>query len=56
VKSEKDWPFSGAIVPGYPTLHPFEDSYWELFWKLYVAMREAEPPAPQAPPLHDPPK
>jgi putative transposase len=41
------WPYSGAIVPGYPTLHPLEEDYWERFWKLYVRTREAEPsPAP----------
>ena len=41
---EADWPYSGAIVPGYPTLHPLTDGYWELFWKLFVKEREAEPP------------
>ena len=44
VKSEADWPFTGAILPGYPTLHPLAEDYWEKFWKLYVAAREAEPP------------
>ena len=33
------WPFSGAIVPGYPTLHPLADGFWQLFWKLYFAAR-----------------
>jgi REP element-mobilizing transposase RayT len=52
VKQERDWPFSGAILPGYPDVHPMDEGYWELFWKLYVAAREAEPPPPSAtPPL-----
>ncbi len=53
VKHERDWPYSGAIIPGYPTLHPFAEDYWELFWKLYVAERESEPPPPATPPLRD---
>lgn len=41
------WPYSGALIPGYPDLHPLADGYWELFWKLYVTAREAEtPPVP----------
>jgi REP element-mobilizing transposase RayT len=44
VERETDWPYSGAVVPGYPTLHPLREGYWELFWKLYSRAREAEPP------------
>jgi putative transposase len=51
VGHERDWPYLGAIVPGYPDLHPMEEGFWELFWKLYNAEREAEPPAPPVPPL-----
>lgn len=51
VGKERDWPFSGAIIPGYPDVHPMEEGYWELFWKLYVAERETEPPPPPIPPL-----
>jgi len=46
-----DWPFSGAIVPGYPTLHPTAEDFWKTFWKLYVAERESEPLPPPIPPL-----
>ena len=31
-----EWKFSGAVVPGYPTLHPLEDDFWPAFWKLYA--------------------
>jgi len=44
VKVSQDWPFSGAIVPGFPRLNPFHKDFWELFWKLYIAAREAEAP------------
>ncbi len=44
-----DWPFAGAVVPGYPALHPAHEDFWEKFWKLYVAEREneaaAQPPS-----------
>ena len=53
VKSEKEWPYSGAVVPGYPTLHPLADGYWELFWKLYLARRNTEPPPPHTSPLRN---
>jgi len=51
VSSAAAWPYSGAIVPGYPRLHPLVDGYWERFWKLYAAMREAEPLPASPPPL-----
>ena len=54
VQRESEWPFSGAIIPGYPTLHPFAEDYWERFWKLYIAERESEPPPAATPPLLDP--
>ncbi len=45
VKKESDWPYSGAIIPGYPSVHPLAEGFWELFWKLYVNEREACEPA-----------
>ncbi len=51
VERERDWPFLGTVVPGYPDLHPLEDNFWELFWKLYIGEREFEPPLPSVPPV-----
>jgi putative transposase len=31
------WPYCGAILPGYPALHPLEKGFWPLFWKLYLS-------------------
>ena len=42
VKSPGEWPFSGAVIPGYPTLHPLQDDFWETFWKLYAQSRHAD--------------
>ncbi|MBI5818808.1 MAG: hypothetical protein HZA88_07455 [Verrucomicrobia bacterium] len=41
-RRERDWPYNGAIVPGYPTVHPLADGFWELFWKLYWQERRDE--------------
>jgi len=46
VEKERDWHFSGAVVPGYPDLHPLQEDYWELFWKLYYQQREPMPTEP----------
>jgi putative transposase len=46
VEKETDWRFSGAVVPGYPDLHPMQEDYWELFWKLYYKQREPIPTDP----------
>ncbi len=35
VKHPVEWAFSGAVVPGYPTLHPLQKEFWSRFWKLY---------------------
>ena len=40
VKAPEDWPYSGAVVPGYPRGNPFQLGYWEWFWKRYAAMRQ----------------
>ena len=37
VSEPKDWPYTGAIVPGYPTLHPLAEEFWPIFWKRYAA-------------------
>ena len=37
VGAPQEWPYTGAIVPGYPTLHPLAEDFWPLFWKRYAA-------------------
>jgi len=54
VDSTRDWTFCGTVVPGYPRLHPLEEGFWNRFWELYGAAREAEPPPSGPPPLLDP--
>ena len=41
-KLSEEWPFSGAIVPGYPTLHPLHDDFWPKFWKLYAQAKHPD--------------
>ncbi len=40
VTREVNWAFLGAILPGYPDLHPLREDFWKLFWKLYTQFRE----------------
>ncbi len=47
----REWPHLGAVVPGYPFLHPLAEGFWERFWKIYVECRQEAPeknPAPEA--------
>jgi hypothetical protein len=43
VKDPRKWPYIGAIIPGYPFMHPLTDDFWEMFWKLYQQEREQDP-------------
>lgn len=42
VKKPDDWFFSGAVVPGYPTLHPLQEDFWPKFWKLYTQAKHPD--------------
>ena len=42
----KNWPHLGAVVPGYPFLHPLAEDFWETFWRLYEQNREPLPTEP----------
>ena len=42
VKQPNDWPFTGAVVPGYPTLHPLQKDFWLTFWKLYAKVKHLD--------------
>jgi len=48
VKHPREWPWLGAVVPGYPFLHPLTEDFWEMFWRLYEQHRE---PAPKESPV-----
>jgi len=40
VKNPAEWPYLGAIVPGYPQAAPFDPAYWPWFWNRYFTARE----------------
>ncbi len=42
VSKPQDWKFNGAIVPGYPTLHPLDEDFWVKFWKLFTKSRQPD--------------
>ena len=35
----RDYRYTGCLVPGYPDLSPWQDDYWERFWRLYQRLR-----------------
>lgn len=35
VEHPHEWKFCGAVIPGYPVMHPLEEDFWPKFWKLY---------------------
>ena len=46
------WKFNGAVVPGYPQLHPLEAAYWPLFWELLAKARHPDAGNIVRPPFH----
>ncbi len=42
VKVAAEWSFSGAVVPGYPTLHPLQEDFWPKLWAQYRAMKHPD--------------
>jgi putative transposase len=51
VEGPGEWEFIGAIIPGYPPLHPLQDDYWEIFWKLYFQKRHPDAAKINRPPI-----
>jgi putative transposase len=51
VKNPIEWKFNGAIIPGYPTLHPLQGDFWGKFWKLYSQARQLDAGQILRPPL-----
>jgi len=37
----KLWPYTGALVPGYPDLDPRDSDFWEKFWRIYTLVSDA---------------
>ena len=51
VKDPVEWSFNGALVPGYPALHPFQEDFWRLLWKLYGHAKHSDASNIRRPPL-----
>jgi len=30
-----EYSYTGCLVPGYPEIKPFDDGYWDSFWRIY---------------------
>jgi hypothetical protein len=42
IKESELWTFCGAIVPGYPRLHPLEGDFWPKFWRIVQVARQPD--------------
>jgi hypothetical protein len=42
MKHLNEWSFTGAVIPGYPTLHPLQDDFWPTFWKIYAEAKHPD--------------
>jgi putative transposase len=51
VKQAAEWKFHGAVIPGYPTLHPLQDDFWKKFWNLYAEMKHQDADKILRPPI-----
>jgi len=48
----EDWPDCGAIVPGYPKMHPTDADYWEKLWRIVDKLRSTDCNNHTLPPIH----
>ncbi len=46
-----EWRFSGAVIPGYPTLNPLREDFWAKFWKVYAGMLDPKAGDRKLPPI-----
>jgi putative transposase len=42
VDEATQWPYHGAIVPGYPKFHPLQEKFWPRLWKLYAQAKHSD--------------
>jgi putative transposase len=42
VSEARNWPWSGAVVPGYPELVLWQEDYWDRWWRLENVRHVAE--------------
>ena len=50
VEETETWPYCGAVVPGYPRLHPLAEDFWPKFWKLFQEFRQPDAGERKLPP------
>ena len=50
IKDTGTWPYCGAVVPGYPRLHPLAEDFWPKFWKCFQEFRRPDAGGHKLPP------
>ena len=51
VQEPNQWPFTVAILPGYPTLDPHTLDYWPTFWRIHSKLRHPNANQIRRPPI-----
>lgn len=54
VETWAEWPFLGAVLPGYPELNPRAGLFWEDFWKIHARLVNRGTNVPRLPPRATP--
>src|SRR5262249_20606133 len=36
----QDYKYTGCLAPGYSDLNPWQEGYWDLFWRIYERLRK----------------
>jgi len=50
IKETEPWPYRGAVVAGYPKLHPLAEDFWPKFWRLFQEFRQPDAGERKLPP------
>ncbi len=40
VERTEEYPYSGAVIEGFPEVNIHDEGYWEFFWRCYAEQRE----------------
>jgi putative transposase len=42
IDKPKTWPYTNALIPGYPNLNLFAPDHWNKFWKIYSTLKKPD--------------
>jgi putative transposase len=42
VAHPREWKYGGAVITGYPDLHPLQEEFWPRFWNLHARAKHPD--------------